>query len=76
MLSYTKSNVLNGVSSITENGTTTQVASLYASLDDKGNRNENVSILNQTLYEQNKTEIEEDIKELKKMANELKSEGK
>lgn len=74
MLKITKSQTINGGSYVTENEVQTQVASMYASLDSKGNRSENVSILNQTLYETNKETVEADIAAFREMTNNLSNE--
>lgn len=74
MLKTTQSQIINGGSWITQNGTEVQIASVYASLDSKGNRNENVSILNQNLYETNKETVESDIAAFREMASGLSNE--
>ena len=74
MLKTTKSQTINGGSYITKNGTEIQAASMYASLDSRGNRSETAQILNQTLYEAHTGEVESDIAEFKQMAAELSNE--
>lgn len=75
MLKATKSQTINGGSYITENEVEVQIASMYASLDNRGNRSESVQILNQALYEANTEDVEADIAEFKRMANDLTNGG-
>lgn len=73
MLETKKSQIINATSSVMENGVKVNVASMYASLDDSGNRNENCAIINQELYSKNYATVEADIAEFKKMASEMKN---
>ena len=73
MLKAKTSQTINGGSFITENGVEMQVASMYATLDDSGNRSENCTIINQELYAQYHDEVESDIAAFKEMASELKN---
>lgn len=77
MLKSTKSKTINAIAYIIENDMEIQVASMYASIDNKGNRSETVSILDQSqkIYEQNKDEVEADIAEFRRMANNLANGG-
>lgn len=75
MLKTTKSQTINGGSYITENEVEVQIASMYASLDNKGNRSESVQILNQALYEAHTEDVEADIAEFKKMTSNLANGG-
>lgn len=73
MLETKKSQIINASSFVTENGVKINVASMYASLDDNGNRNESCTIINQELYEKYHDDVEADIAEFKAMASELKN---
>lgn len=73
MLETKKSQIINASSFVTENGVKAQVASMYASLDDSGNRNESCTIINQELYSKHYDDVEADIEEFKSMASELKN---
>ncbi|MDE5781005.1 MAG: hypothetical protein K2I03_05945 [Lachnospiraceae bacterium] len=66
MLTITKSTNLNGTSSIDGN----VVATMYANIS-KDNCNQNVNITNNELYEQNKTEIRNDITKFNQSLYEL-----
>lgn len=73
MLNVKKSQTINASSFVNENGVDIQVASMYASLDDNGNRNESCTIINQELYEKYHDDVEADITEFKAMASALKN---
>lgn len=68
MLKSKTARTINAGSFVTENGTEVQVASMYASLDDAGNRTENCTIINQELYSLHHDDVEADIAEFKAMA--------
>lgn len=71
MLSTRKMQTISGSSYVEVDGKDIQVAVMSASLDDKGNRNENVNIVNQALYEANREAVEADIAEFKQLADKL-----
>lgn len=71
MLNAKKTQTINGISYFIENGVKVQVASMYAALDDAGNRSENYTIINQDLYNKYYADVEADITEFKKMVETL-----
>ena len=71
MLSTRKLQTISGGSYVEVDGKDIQAAVMSASLDDKGNRNESVNIVNQALYEVNREAIESDIAEFKQLADSL-----
>ena len=73
MLKSKKSQTINAGSYVTENGVEVQVASMYASLDDSGNRSENCTIINQELYAKYHDDVEADISAFKEMASALEN---
>lgn len=73
MLETKKSQIINATSSVMESGVKVNVASMYASLDDNGNRNESCTIINQELYEKYHDDVEADIAAFKTMAIDLKN---
>lgn len=73
MLKAKMSQTINAGSFVTENGVEVQVASMYASLDDEGNRNDNCTIINQELYIKHLEAVEADISKFRAMASALKN---
>ena len=71
MLRTKKSQTINAGAFAVKDGAEVQVASMYASLDEEGNRTENCTIMNKELYVLYRDEVEAEIAEFRAMASAL-----
>lgn len=72
MLKITKSITLNGNSLINNE----MAATMYAMVNEDGSSNQNVNIVNSTIYESNKKEVREDIAQFNNAMYELQDDKK